>query len=249
MSNDGIRVYAVDDNNVGYRDNAAQHESRRSRETEEDNTEGIRIYTTKKYRTFQVNPSVINKPAVQVYDMSSALIIGTQLRRLFKPRDKAKILTYRNLIDLYTGKLVDAQAQLSVDHIFEVQCMSHVIAKAFQNRPDCIRDILVPQFKAAINIMENFNITTLSLNCSKMNAFKRFLRDNMYMAYPLETFLQDTKCSKYVEQIERSLKIAHAHIRLKIVSIRIDPALSRYSVYVDDVLREFDSLLTKFKLN
>lgn len=246
MSQDGIRVFAVHDS---VRDDNGAKAPISPGKCFDYQDDGIRIYTTKKFRTFLVNPAIINKPASQVYDMSSALMIGSQLRRLFKPKDKTRILAYRDQKDLYTGKAVDTNVQLSVDHIFEVQCMSHVIAKAFQNRPDSIRDVLVPRFKQAINIMENYNVTTLSLNCSKMNAFKWFLRENMYMAYPLEPFLLDTKCGNYVEHIERSLKEAHRHIRFRILAIRIDPDLSHYSVYVDDVLREFDQLLEKFRLN
>lgn len=218
-----------------------------SGQAESPQGDGIRIFTTKKFQRHQVDPGLINKPSVQVYDLSSTLIIGNKLRKIFKPRDKARILAYRNDVDMYTGMRVDPRANLSVDHIYEVQCMTHVIAKAFHDRPIWIRDKLVPELRKAINIIDNLNVTTLSLNCSKMNAFKWFLRDDMYMAYPLETFLLETKCFRHVDLIEKAVKQAYASIRLQIVAIRTKPEFSQYTMFIDDVLREYDLLMTQFR--
>ena len=232
VDTDGIRVYAENPETI-------------TNTTEND---GIRIYTTKKFQKFLVDPQSINKPASQVYDVSSAIIIRNSLRRAFKTRDKIKILNFRNHTDLYTGLPCDTSKKLSVDHIFEVQCMSHVIAKVSIGRDASWLDALLPEIKKALNINENLNVTTLSLNCSKMNAFKWLLHDDMYGAYPLEAYLNETKCSKFILNIQQALMVAYQSVRETISRLKSNKLFKHQISAIDELLNEMDVMVQKFKL-
>lgn len=243
---DGIRVYSGTSFNDRVSDMPLANPDGATRKQDDD---GIRIFTTKKFQKFLVDSTQLNKPSDQVYDQSSALIIGNKLRRNFKPRDKSKVLAYRKNIDMYTGQACDHTKTLSVDHIFEVQCMTHVIAKVSNGRPSPIFETLIPELKKILNLYENLNVTTLSLNCSKMNAFKWFLCDSMYMAYPLDTFLNETKCSDYIPNIKFALSSAYKAIRMSIISLKSKHDFSMHHNIIDSVVRELDVMMLKFKLD
>lgn len=132
--------------------------------------EGIRVYSgddisigPHKFREIDQFVNFINK--------------NHYLRHKKINRKKMSVVRSNDNKDLYSMQKINAQDnKYNVDHIFEIQCYSYVIASALHNLNDdngrALFKKLRERLSNVINSNCNLNVTDKNTNLTKMNAIK-----------------------------------------------------------------------------
>lgn len=224
---DGIRVYSVS----------------------EVKTDGIRISSCDDTR--KKNPLYLwddNTDLAGIKEYSTTILKSNFLRKKFHKADIAKITDYRDGIDLYTLASIESLGKnVAVDHIIELQCLSHVAAKKFYSDRTAF-DQCQSYLKASANILGNLNITTEQINSSKMNVFRSFIQNLAYREHSIKALMHGTQCGKHQERITSAMIKAYDHIlddKPNRVYFEKNLSVKRN---VDAFYEEFDLFFASFKL-
>lgn len=187
-----------------------------------------------------------NKPDKHILQFSSSLI-KNNLRKPFKKKDLQNVFKYRNDTDIYTEAHKKDLDDHSIDHILEIQVVGHASAPILYNNQSVIPKI-EKQLQNSLNIVENYNVTTQSINVSKMNAFKKFLHDRMYRGYPLLSLMHGTKCEKYMGNIRDALVEAYENVNREIRSNRQGDYITG-NKYFEEIGNELEDIFNQMQLH
>ena len=167
MTSDGIRVYA----------SSVRPSKLVDSKLNNNDDDGISVYAAPSDTNYVVRVGPQNFDDIDT--MCSFINKNNLLRSRchHKHKDKIRISTMNNHIDFYTeNKINPYDDKYNVDHIYEIQCFTYIVASALHNMDDDkgralfakLRDYLI----RAINVPANLNITDKQTNLTKMNAFK-----------------------------------------------------------------------------
>lgn len=187
-----------------------------------------------------------NKPDKHILQFSSSLI-KNNLRKPFKKKDLQNVFKYRNDTDIYTQAHKKDLDDHSIDHILEIQVVGNASAPILYNNQSAIPKI-EKQLQNSLNIVENYNVTTQSINVSKMNAFKKFLHDRMYRGYPLLSLMHGTKCEKYMGNIRDALVVAYENVNREIRSNRQGDYITG-NKYFEEIGNELEDIFNQMQLH
>lgn len=168
-SDDGIRVYA---SSIEYPES-----DRKKDDVSFLDADGIHVYSACSDTNYDIQ--IGSRDFSEIANMVSFIHKNNLLRNGSHKKNKHKmqVSKYNDDIDLYTLQKIDpCKANYNVDHIFEIQCFSYVIATALHNLNDDRGRVLLGKLRErlviAINIPANLNVTEKHTNLTKMNAFK-----------------------------------------------------------------------------
>lgn len=181
-------------------------------------------------------------------DLFTYILSNNLLRSLphQKLKTKLHIAKLNSEIDLYTNqKISDVRSSsYQVDHIFELQCFSHVISMAL-SKLDCdyaafnvLRDRLVK----IINSDFNLNVTDKQANLVKMNVFKEFIkrrREDSIHPSLIRFFRNSPNFNKNISLFCCTLRNACKLIRQQLV-IYMNESSKILSNVIKRIIDEFD---------
>lgn len=147
--------------------------------------------------------SNVAKPDQEIYNLASDLI--HRMRRNPTEHEKEATWKLRGDVDAYTGTikgdLIKSKHQL--DHVVEIQMLAHSAAKVIY-KPSLVDSVLTPLDKS-VNVVENYNFTTETVNKSKGAIVRSYLYDGLYRGYPFLSVALGQKCEKYLGSIATTI--------------------------------------------
>ena len=94
----------------------------------------------------------------------------------------------------------------------------------------------------------NYNVTTQSINSSKMTAFKSFLHGKMYQGEPLLAQMIGTKCQKYMKNIGITLVDSFDVVRDNVSQIRSATNQVNGHASIDRIVENLDKMFESMQI-
>jgi hypothetical protein len=96
--------------------------------------------------------------------------------------------------------------------------------------------------KQAINVIENYNVTSCLINTSKGNAIKDFFYNNPQQ-YPLRVIILGKKCEKYMNRICNAMIDSHEYVDYHLRYSRRDGFITKNESDFNKIADELTKIL------